>query len=287
MCLFHRAFPFPIFLSLGVLSLTILASVAELRADVTIFERDQQGGNVSPDLLIRKLEIKGLKMRLETRRGSTVFITIYELESGRRIRLDPKHKEALVAELKMVSEQLQSQIVIKDSKREVRSTGAKGEFQGAVCQAYEFELVTRWRTAHGALLDSGTVCISESIPGGAEFADFVEEAIRRGYPAAAAACSPVHSLAGDRLYGTDLRGIAFSSKTDSRFIGGLGLTENTMNVTEVSVSSIPDDEFEVPARWKIKQDKLLGRSHFRKAFAVKSTVTCFSSAGLLLVELSP
>jgi len=58
------------------------------------------------------------------------------------------------------------------------------------------------------------------------------------------------------LYGTDLRGIAFSSKTDSRFIGGLGLTENTMNVTEVSVSSIPDDEFEVPARWKIKQDKL-------------------------------
>jgi len=30
MCLFHRAFPFPIFLSLGVLSLTILASVARV-----------------------------------------------------------------------------------------------------------------------------------------------------------------------------------------------------------------------------------------------------------------
>lgn len=114
-------------------------------------------------------------------------------------------------------------------------------------------LVTHWRPAHGALLDSGTVCISESIPGGAEFANFVEEAIRRGYPAAAAACSPVHSLAGDRLYGADLRG-AFSSKTESRFIGGLGLTENTMNVTEVSMSSIPADEFEVPAKWKIKQE---------------------------------
>jgi hypothetical protein len=256
MYVFHRAFPFSIFRSLGVLSLTILASVAALRADVTIFERDQQGGNVPPDLAIRKLEIKGSKMRLETRRGSTVFISIYDLESGRRIRLDPKHKEAFVAELKALSEQLQSQIVIKDLKREVRSTGAKGEFQGAVCQEYNFGLVTRWRTSHGALLDNGTVCISESIPGGAEFANFVEEAFRRGYPTAAAACSPVHSLAGDRLYGADLRGIAFSSKTESRFLGGLGLTQNTMNVTEVSVSSIPDDEFEVPANWKIKQDKL-------------------------------
>jgi hypothetical protein len=196
--------------------------------------------------VIRKLEIKRLKMRLETRRGSAVFTSIYDLESGRRIRLDPKHKEAFVAELKALSEQLQSQIVIKDLKREVRSTGAKGEFQGAVCQEYNFELVTRWRTAHGALLDNGTVCISESIPGGSEFANFVEEAIRRGYPAAAA-CSPIHSLAGDRLYGADLHGIAFSSKTEFRFIGGLGLTQNTMNVTEVSVSSIPDDEFAVPA----------------------------------------
>ena len=256
MYLFHRAFPFPIFRGIGVLSLMILASVAALRADVTIWERDQQGGNVPAELVIRKLKIKGLKMRLETRRGSTAFISIYDLESGKRIRLDPKQKVAFVADLKALSEQQLSQIVVKDLRREVRSTGAKGEFQGAACQEYNFELDTRWRTAHGSLLDSGTVCISESIPGGAEFANFVDEAFRRGYPTVAAACSPLHSLAGDRLYGADLRGIAFSSKTESRFIGGLGLTQNTMNVTEVNIFSVPNEEFKVPANWKIKQDKI-------------------------------
>jgi hypothetical protein len=55
MYLFHRGFPFPIFRSLGALSLTILASVTALRADVTIYERDQQGGDVPPDLVLRKL----------------------------------------------------------------------------------------------------------------------------------------------------------------------------------------------------------------------------------------
>jgi len=57
------------------------------------------------------------------------------------------------------------------------------------------------------------------------------------------------------LYGADLRGIAFSAKTESRFLGGLGLKQNTMNVTEVDVFSIPDDEFAAPVKWKIKQDK--------------------------------
>jgi hypothetical protein len=57
------------------------------------------------------------------------------------------------------------------------------------------------------------------------------------------------------LYGADLRGTAFSAKTESRFLGGLGLTQNTMNVTEVDVFSIPDDKFAARAKWKIKQDK--------------------------------
>jgi len=57
------------------------------------------------------------------------------------------------------------------------------------------------------------------------------------------------------LYGADLRGIAFSAKTASRFLGGLGLKKNTMNVTEVDVFSIRDDEFAAQVKWKIKQDK--------------------------------
>ena len=72
-------------------------------------------------------------MLSETQRGSGVFISIYDLESGKRFRLDPKHKVAFVADLKAHSDQQQNQIVAKDLKREVQLTGAKHEFRGAAC----------------------------------------------------------------------------------------------------------------------------------------------------------
>jgi hypothetical protein len=82
---------------------------------------------------------------------------------------------AFVADLKALSDQQHSQIVAKDLKREVHLTGAKHEFQSPTCQEYHFELATRWQTAHGTLLDNGTVCISESISDDAEFATLLKK----------------------------------------------------------------------------------------------------------------
>ena len=46
-------------------------------------------------------------MRAEFNHGSETYIYIYDLEAGRKYRLDPKRKEAFVADLASQSEQWQ------------------------------------------------------------------------------------------------------------------------------------------------------------------------------------
>jgi len=64
-------------------------------------------GNMVTDSRTRILQVKGLKMRAEFNHGSETYIYIYDLEAGRKYRLDPKRKEAFVADLASQSEQWQ------------------------------------------------------------------------------------------------------------------------------------------------------------------------------------
>jgi len=69
----------------------------------------------------RTLQVKGLKMRMESRRGSETYTYIYDLEAGKRYRLVPKHKEVFVAEL--AAQRIRRRVACKASAKVYQTDG--------------------------------------------------------------------------------------------------------------------------------------------------------------------
>jgi hypothetical protein len=112
------------------------------------------------------------------------------------------------------------------------------------------------------LHDHGTVCVSQDMLGGADFTNFVHEAIKRRYTVAAALCSPDPSAIGFYFYGDQPNVMVLSAKTGSAYesasvigLGDMTLEQTTMEVTAIDPGLVPDSDFQIPADWKIKVDK--------------------------------
>jgi len=107
--------------------------------------------------------------------------------------------------------------------------------------------------------DTGTVCVSQTVPNGNEFANFVHEVQNRGYLASAAACSPTNSPVGAYFYGEEPNVMVLSAKTKSAYEGvlvphGMILTESTMKIVATQPDPVPEDIFQIPSDWKVKKD---------------------------------
>jgi hypothetical protein len=144
-------------------------------------------GNRGKTTFTKTLRIKGSKMRIENRYGSNVRVTIYDLEVGKRFRLDPVRKEVFVVDLEAGSKWWKDEEIEKRLARKIQPTGNRTEVSGIPCDEYSFELMAAlkpWRgEINGAIQiahDNGTVCVSQSIPAGAEYTAFIHEAKRRG-----------------------------------------------------------------------------------------------------------
>jgi hypothetical protein len=249
-----------------VLILTLSLCPIQVRADITVTQRGKHGGVAPNEVWTRKLRIKGLKMRVETLSGKESRVSIYDLETGKRIRLNPQRKEAFVLDLAPLSEHLRGSIIPTKLVRAIRPTGKKIEIVGTSCYEYAFDLqapTSPWRGMSAILHDTGTVCVSQNIPGGVEFTNFVHEAKKRRYTAAASECSPTESQIGFYFYGEEPDVMVLSAKTESAFesgpifgLHGMTSVENVMSVTEINSNAIADEEFQVPADWKIKKDSM-------------------------------
>lgn len=249
-----------------ILMLVLTVCPIQVRAEVTVTQHGKQGGVAPSEVWTKKLRIKGLKMRVETSRGKKTYVSIYDLETGKRFRLDPQRKEAFVLDLAALSEHERRGVIPKNLTRAIHPTGKKNESLGVSCDEYTFDLqapTASWRGMSAVLHDTGTVCVSQNIPNGVEFTNFVHEAKKRGYTAAASVCSPTLSPIGLYFYGDEPNVMVLSARTESAFEGGPvfglhGMTsvENTMSVTEINSELIPDEEFQVPADWKIKKDTI-------------------------------
>lgn len=250
----------------AILVLALAICPIQVRADITVTQHGKQGGVAPNEVWTRKLRIKGLKMRVEALHGKETHITIYNLEAGKRFRLNPQRKEAFVLDLALLSEHLRGSVIPKNLARAIHPTGKKTESLGTSCDEYTFDLqapTAPWHGMNAILHDTGTVCVSQNISSGVEFTNFVHEARKRGYTAAAAVCSPTYSSIGFYFYGDEPNVMVLFAKTESAFEGGRGpglhgisTVENMMSVTEVSSDAIPDEEFQVPADWKIKKDSM-------------------------------
>jgi len=203
-------------------------------------------------------------MRLDTEHESETHVYIYDLEAGKRYRLDAKRKEVFVMDLAGMSERWRGSVMSQNLRKVIKPTGQKLEIAGVACDEYTFDLQapTRpWRGLSSVLHDHGTVCVSQSVPAGIDVVNFVHEAGKRGYVAAATICSPTASAIGYYFYGDQPNVLVLSSKTESAYEGApspdihaMTAVENTTTVTSISVDSIQDAIFQIPTDWKLKKE---------------------------------
>lgn len=247
-------------------TLVLAFGVANAHGDITVTEKGKTTGPGLTGEWTRTLSIKGLKMRVESSYEKERSITIYDLEAGKRIRLLPERKQAIVMDLGALSKRMTANVNPKSLTRVIRSTGKKSEILGESCDEYTFELKAQPSGPHGSAFlqhDTGTVCVSQSIPGGVEFTKFVHEAKKRGYSAAAFIFSPSVSPIGMYFYGDEPNVTVLSAKSESGVESSLAFEfhsmtsqSQTMSITAMNSDAIPDEVFEIPADWKIKKDDL-------------------------------
>lgn len=244
-----------------------------LLADVRVKERitfkDLRGSRE----VNRIIEIKDLQMRIEGEASSTVMI--YSVEAGKRFRLDASKKEVFVLDLLADSRHMEESFTQKKLSRELQANGKKSRVAGQECDEYTFELQAPF-VARGLhfpsevvghhityLWDRGTVCLSTVTGAGSDFSNFIREALKRGYSSAVLPISPTLSPIGPYFFEQDTNLFVLGARTESSFKYDIPPSDLPRNlplekkaiITEISSDMIPDEDFKIPADWKLSRDK--------------------------------
>jgi hypothetical protein len=90
--------------------------------------------------------------------------------------------------------------------------------------------------------------------------NFVREAKKRGYTLAAAPLSPTPSPIGSYFYGQEPNVMLLAADTESGLDGidlgfhAMSTTKSAVTVSDIKSEPIPDEEFQLPADWKLIKD---------------------------------
>lgn len=256
--------------NLAILSFFVAVAADFSKADVSMKRHVKERGAVSGEWT-SQVRIKGLKMRIEATKDGEDFISVWDLSSGEVYRLWPKRKEFSIVDLKTASEKRKGNFLPEKLSRVVKATGKKMQIEGAICEEYRLDLQAPSTPSHGIvwiLRDSGTVCVSQTMPEGIEIANFVLEAKKRGYELAAEALSPSPTRLGSYYYGEQSNVVMLAAHTESRVDGPGSSVElsaatditYSLTVSEIKSEPIPDEEFQIPAGWKqVKDSSPLGK----------------------------
>jgi hypothetical protein len=247
--------------SLVIVSILFALTADISQADVSMTQHVTLGPSAGE--WTRTLRIQGLRLRIDTERNGENIITIYDLISGKGYQLDPKRKEAIVVDLKSESVP-KNGIAAKDLNHVFKKTGKKKEIGGTRCDEYSFDTPgPSAAPGHGMLFvqnDSGTVCVSQTIPEGIEVAHFVQEAVKRGYAVATGALSPTKPSIGFYFLGQEPNMVIVSATIQTRTKGpgvGSGTSANftnTLTVSDIKPDLLPDELFQIPSDWKQKKE---------------------------------
>lgn len=237
---------------------------ATLSADATVQQQGVSSGVLPKTNWTRTLRIKGTKMRVDSVRGSDTFIYVYDLEAGKRYRLDEKKHQVFVQDLAEESERLKTSLMFQNLKKVIKPTGRQLQIAGTACDEYTFDLQAPTHPSRGfsfVLHDHGTVCASQITPVGKDLINFVHEAMRRGYLVAASVCSPFASQIGPYFYGDQTNVLLLSANSESEYeggialdVGGMGPSQSRMTVTTINPDPVPDEIFQIPSDWKRKTE---------------------------------
>lgn len=258
----------------ATVGILIFFVVQVVSADVTITEHLVARGSGPSNEWNRTIKIKGSKMRIESQHEKETYVTIYDLESGQEMILQPKHKVASVFGLAEETAKLErTRKLVKSS---IQPTGKAKQVLGMNCDEYKYDvqIPDEQHLYAGHLIatvqqDSGTLCIAPDAIGRKDFSEFAHQSKDRGY--LLGSISEQNRIQTDTalfLLIDSLDGVVLehTSKNEASGGSGVGLYGTVMSwerfatVTRVTAESLSDDEFRVPDGWKIRKDRTIGLS---------------------------
>jgi hypothetical protein len=221
-------------------------------------------------------QIKGTRMRTDQMFGGKPQALIMDIDGRRFVDLDAKKKSAVVTPLEAIADELQK-VGVGTMQATLTKTAQTKEIAGYPCTVYDISVSLPFsptgKTGEGMDLNmgmSGTVCLSTSAPGLADYQKFYKAAADSGFifgdPRAAK--SPT-GAAQAKAYAELTRkmveaGMALESQIHigangdgpmAAMFAKVAKSDISTTVTKIDTASLPADAFEIPADYKVKTQK--------------------------------
>jgi len=259
-----------------ILLALVLAAAGSAHADVTVNTTtvgkasviDVSGSGVS--------QIKGTRQRTDQTVGGKAQALIIDIDGHRFVDLDVKGKKATVTPLASIADEL-AKVGVGTIDATLTKTSQTKQIAGYPCTVHDLKLSLPFsptgQTGQGMDLVmqlTGTVCLSTSAPGLADYQNFYKAAADSGFifgdprtaksPTGAAQAKAYAALtrkmaeAGMALESQ----ISIDAAGDSPMAGMFGkLAKSNINttVTSIATGDLPTDAFDIPPDYKVKTQK--------------------------------
>lgn len=259
-----------------LLSIAFAAVAASAHADVTVNTTtagkasfmDVGGDGVT--------QIKGARQRTDQTMGGKPQSLIIDIDGRRFVDIDAKKKTATVTPLDSIADELQK-VGVGTMNATLTKTSQTKQIAGYPCTVHDIKLSLPFsptgQTGQGMDLTmtlTGTVCLSTSAPGLADYQKFYKAAADSGFifgnpRAAKTATGAAQAKAYAELTrkmaeaGMALETHVIIDATGDNPMAGmfskLAKSEITTTITGITTGDLPADAFDIPAGFKVKTQK--------------------------------
>lgn len=255
---------------------TLLLTSATAQADVTVGVKTEGKAsvmNVSGD---GASKIKGHFMRTDQTMGKNAQSLIIDIDGRRFIDLDDKKKTATITSLDSISDEL-AKVGIGTMQATLKKTSQTKTIAGYACTVHDINITMPFsptgQPGQGMDLDmimNGTVCLSTTAPGLADYQNFYKAAAASGFifgdpraaksPTGAAQAKAYAELTRKMAEaGMALESVVHITASGNNPMAGmmakLAKSDITTTVTQVTVGDLAAGDFEIPAGYKVKNQK--------------------------------
>ena len=219
---------------------------------------------------------KGKRQRTDSTVGGRAVSMITDIDNMRFVEIDDKKKTATVTPLAAIADEL-AKVGVGAMQATLTPTAQKKTVSGMPCTVHDIRVTMPFTPVGepGQGMDmnmvlSGTVCLSTSAPGLADYQAFYKAAADSGFifgnPAAAksptgAAQAKAYAALTRKMAeaGMALESHVTISATGDNPMAGmmakLAASDISTTVTRVEVGDVPADRFDIPAGYKVKTQK--------------------------------
>jgi hypothetical protein len=244
-----------------------LFCILALAADLTVTETmsttaDESRHDSKPVTLL----LKDNRLRAETTVGDVTRGVIYDLSSSKVILLDSGKKEATMRDLREFVAAAERTIPARKVNGSMTPTLQHKDILGRTCDEYSYEVTVPVTSHNGMVLHTtGTACIQKDAAGIDAYLQFAKRANEQGLILGEGSDNRI-ILSLDRARTELYRRIAeigfpYDIEMNFSFEGGgpVGALLNgksfsrRLRVTSFSAAPIPDEQFAIPAGWRVQK----------------------------------